>query len=79
MYVAQYSASLIIRRKSGCLIINVLSLVVKDFKKERVFIIIKSNKANFLISNPLLISVSEGKNKSWRILISFIDNKVIRI
>ena len=64
MYVAQYSASLIIRRKLGCLVTNVLSSVVKDFKEERVFIIIKSDKANSLISNLLLMSVSEGKNKS---------------
>ena len=79
MYVAQYSASLIIRRKLGCLVTNVLSSVVKDFKEERVFIIIKSDKANSLISNLLLISVSEEKNKSWRVLISFIDNKVMRV
>ena len=64
MYVAQYSASLIIKRKSGCLVTNVLLLIIKDFKKERVFIITKSGKANSLISNLLLMSVSEGKNKS---------------
>ena len=64
IYVAQYSASLIIRRKSGYLVTNVLSSVVKDSKKERVFVITKSGKANSLISNLLLMSVSEGKNKS---------------
>ena len=63
IYVAQYSASLIIRRKSGYLVTNVLSSVVKDSKKERVFVITKSGKANSLISNLLLMSVSEGKNK----------------
>ena len=79
MYVAQYSASLIIRRKSGCLVINVLLLVIKDSKKGRVFIITKSGKTNSLTSNLLLMSVLEGKNKSWRALISFTGNKTIRV
>ena len=79
VYVTQYSASLIIGRKSGCLIINILLSVVKDSKKGRVFIITKSDKINSLISNLLLISVSEEKNKSWRALISFTGNKAIRI
>ena len=79
VYVTQYSASLIIGRKSGCLVINILLLVVKDSKKERVFIITKSGKANSLISNLLLMSVSEEKNKSWRALISFTDNKAMRV
>ena len=64
MYVTQYSASLIIRRKSGYLVINVLLSVVKNSKKGRVFIITKSDKANSLINNLLLMSVSEEKNKS---------------
>ena len=64
VYVIQYSASLIIRKKLEYLVTNVLLSVVKDFKKGRVFIITKSNKANSLTSNLLLISVSEGKNKS---------------
>ena len=79
VYVTQYSASLIIRRKSGCLVTNILLLVVKDSKDRRVFIITESDKANSLTSNLLLISVSERKNKSWRALISFIDNKAMRI
>ena len=79
MYVTQYSASLIIRRKSGCLVINVLSSVIKDSKEGRVFIITKSDKANSLINNPLLMSVLEEKNKNWRALISFTGNKAIRV
>ena len=79
MYVAQYLALLIIGRKSGHLIINILLSVVKDSKEGRVFIITKSSKANSLTSNLLLISVSEKKNKSWRALIFFTDNKAIRV
>ena len=79
VYVTQYSASLIIGRKSGCLVINILLLVVKDSKKERVFITTKSGKVNSLTSNLLLMSVSEEKNKSWRALMSFTGNKAIRI
>ena len=64
VYVTQYSASLIVGRKSGHLVTNVLLSVVKDSKEGRVFIITKSGKANSLTSNPLLISVLEEKNKS---------------
>ena len=53
--------------------------MVKDSKEGRVFIIIKSGKANFLISNLLLMSVLEEKNKSWRALMFFTGNKAIRV
>ena len=53
--------------------------MMKDSKKERVFITTESGKANSLTSNLLLISVSEEKNKSWRALISFTDNKAMRV
>ena len=64
VYIAQYSALLIIGRKSGHLVTNVLSSVVKNSKEGRVFIATESGKANSLTSNPLLMSVSERKNKS---------------
>ena len=79
MYVTQYSALLIIRRKSGHLVTNILLSVIKDSKKGRVFVITESDKTNSLTNNLLLISVSEGKNKSWRVLISFTGNKIIRV
>ena len=53
--------------------------MIKDSKKGRVFIITKSGKTNSLTSNLLLMSVLEGKNKSWRALISFTGNKTIRV
>ena len=79
MYIIQYLASLIIRRKLEYLVINILLSVVKDSKEGRVFIITKSDKANSLTSNLLLISVLEEKNKSWRALISFTGNKAIKV
>ena len=53
--------------------------MIKDSKEGRVFIITESGKANFLISNLLLMLVSEGKNKSWRALMFFTGNKAIRV
>ena len=76
MYVTQYSALLIIRRKSGHLVTNILSSIIKDSKEGRVFIIIKSgNEVGKVLDARSVLARRYGRQKKGRRLYSVLARR----